>query len=167
MLLNNMELAEIISRERVRSRGPYHDPNANPFSRIIVGDYQRLNKEFVDVFRITHIINCAGPEFNKTHLVNSKNFECIDSIDSDTVNIFDWYSKFKEAMDRFLRDPFCTNVYVHCQAGMNRSAFLTAAYIIKTFRVPIDKCIDKMVKQRPCVFANSSFLKQLVEFCKD
>ena len=167
MLLNNMELAEIISRERVRSRGPYHDPNATPFSRIIIGDYVRLTKDFVNVFRITHIINCAGPEINRKDLVPVKNFECMDAIDSETVNIFDWYPKFKEAMDRFLRDPFCVNVYVHCLAGMNRSAFLTAAYIVKTFRVPIDRCIEKMVRQRPCMFANPTFLKQLVEFCKD
>jgi hypothetical protein len=162
-----MSLEEIISRERPRSRGPYYDPNANPFPRIIVGDYSRLTKDFVNVFRITHIINCAGPELNRKDLVRSGNIECINSIDSETVNIFDWYPKFKETIDRYLRDPSCINVYVHCQAGMNRSAFLTAAYIIKTFRVPIDRCIEKMVRQRPCVFGNSTFLKQLVEFCKD
>lgn len=162
-----MSLEEIIARERPRSRGPYYDPNANPFPRIIVGDSQRLNKDFVKVFRITHIINCAGPELNRKDLVKPGNIECIDAIDSELVDIFQWYPKFKDAIERFLRDPFCINVYVHCQAGMNRSAFLTAAYIIKTFRVPIDRCIEKMVRQRPCVFGNPTFLKQLVEFCKD
>lgn len=159
-------LEEILSRERPRSRGPFQDPNATPFSRIIVGDFFRLNDTFIDVFRITHVINCAGPKFNRV-LVPIGNFVTIDAIDSVSVQLFDtWYPKFKEAMDRFLRDPTCKNIYVHCQAGMNRSVFLTVAYIVKTFGVPLDRCVEKTVRQRPCVMTNPAFLNQLKDFVK-
>lgn len=161
-----MDLNLIISNERTRSRGWEYDPITIPFPRIILGDAFRLNEDFAKTYRITHVVNCASPAFKKLDLP-SERYECIDAIDSYTVNIFDWYPKFKETMDRFLRDPKCLNVYVHCQAGINRSAFLTIAYIVKTFRVPLDRCIEKLVRQRPCALSNDVFLKQLVDFCKD
>jgi protein-tyrosine phosphatase len=159
-------LEEILARERPRSRGPFQDPNANPFSRIIVADANRLNNTFMDVFRITHVINCAGPSNYRNKRSDDK-YVCINAEDSIHVNLFDsWYAEFKEAMDRFLRDPTCINIYVHCQAGMNRSAFLTVAYIVKTFGVPLDRCVEKMVRQRPCVMTNPAFLNQLKDFVK-
>ena len=154
------DINEILYRERCRTRGPYYDPVAMPFHRIVIGDSNRLNEEFVRTFRITHIINCAGPELDKK-IVKPQNYECIDAVDSLSVNILDWYPKFKEALDRFLRDPTCLNVYVHCQAGMNRSVALTVAYIVRVFRVPLEKCVEKIVRQRPCVLTNSAFVEQL------
>ena len=57
-------------------------------------------------------------------------------------------------------------MYVHCQAGMNRSAALAAGYIVRKFGVPVEKVVQTMASQRPCVLTNRAFQKQLFEFAK-
>uniref|UniRef100_A0A6C0I776 Protein-serine/threonine phosphatase n=1 Tax=viral metagenome TaxID=1070528 RepID=A0A6C0I776_9ZZZZ len=152
---------------RRRSRGFIHDPVANPFPRIWVGNGSRLTPDFMKAFSITHIINCADDGACPSHVKTSVPYTCLEAIDSVQVHIFNtWYAKFKETMDAYLQDPLCRGVYVHCQAGMNRSAFLAAAYVIKTFRIPFAECIVRMVSQRPCVMTNPAFQAQLIDFVK-
>lgn len=161
-----MGLQDILDSQRQRSRGPFYDPVTSPFDRIIVGDAFRINEKFLQAFNITHIINCADPSMRNLNYKPDR-YVCINAIDSEDVNIIEtWYPAFKEALDTFLRSPYCLNVYVHCQAGMNRSASLAAAYVTKTFRVPIEQCIERMARQRPCVLTNRAFVKQLEEFAK-
>ena len=67
-------------------------------------------------------------------------------------------------MDKFLRDPQCRKVYVHCHAGMNRSATLAIAYVHRRFGIPMMKLIESVARQRPCILTNPAFQRQLVEF---
>jgi protein-tyrosine phosphatase len=85
-----------------------------------------------------------------------------DTLETDIIR--DFYPKFEETMDRYLRDPRCRKVYVHCQAGMNRSAALAIAYVHRRFGIPMMKLIESTVRQRPCILTNTSFQRQLVEF---
>jgi protein-tyrosine phosphatase len=80
--------------------------------------------------------------------------------------IKDYYPTFEKVMDMFLREPTCMCVYVHCVAGMNRSATLLAAYLHKRFGIPMEKVVEVMAKQRPCVLTNPSFVEQLEEFAR-
>lgn len=158
------ELASIIARERPRSRGPYYDPVSIPFKHIIIGDANRLTPLFMKSFDITHVINCADHEVCPLKIPETR-YACIGAEDTEKVHLFkSWYTKFRNAMDRFLKDPECSNIYVHCQAGINRSAFLVAAYMHDRFKVPIQRCVERIVRQRPCVMTNPVFLKQLEEF---
>lgn len=116
---------------------------------------------------ITHIMNCAEdqvcPPVAKS-IVGSK-YKCINAIDHPLYPILErHYSEFEKAMDGFLRDPTCSNVYVHCQAGINRSACLIIAYIVKRFGISLMKILEHTLKQRPCILTNPGFQKQLLEF---
>ncbi|CAK9084064.1 Dual specificity protein phosphatase 1 (AtDsPTP1) [Durusdinium trenchii] len=55
-----------------------------------------------------------------------------------------------------------TKTLVHCQAGMNRSAGLCAAYLVYKERIPLVKAIRLMVEKRGLVLTNPSFVKQPV-----
>jgi hypothetical protein len=145
-----------------------HDPIANPFHRIWVGNGGRLTDDFMKAFSITHILNCAEdnacPSNIKASLPENR-YTCINAVDSVDVQLFKtWYPTFKDALDKYLKDPSCKGVYIHCQAGMNRSAFMAAAYVIKTFGVPLGVCVSQMVAQRPCVMTNTAFQSQLIDF---
>jgi hypothetical protein len=159
-------ISDILSKNRLLSRGPFLDPVTTPFSRIIVGDGLRLTCEFMELYNITHVVNCADESACRVILPEDR-YKCLNAIDSSTVNIFDgWYTEFKETMDRYLRSPECKNVYVHCQAGINRSVSLTAGYIVKKFGVPVEKVVQKMSQQRPCILTNEAFQEQLFHFAK-
>jgi hypothetical protein len=155
-----------LNSHRQRSQGWTKDPVTLAFPRIFIGDGARLSPAFMELYRITHVINCADPSACRIDL-DSEKYVCLNAVDHPSVNIFEWYPQFKETMDKFLRDPSCLNVYVHCQCGINRSVFLTIAYIVKTFRIPLETCILRVVRERPCVMTNVSFQKQLIQFAKN
>jgi protein-tyrosine phosphatase len=65
-------------------------------------------------------------------------------------------------MYRFLREGNGV-VYVHCAAGMNRSATLALAYVCKNFYFPMDVMIQTTLRQRPCMFQNPVYMNQVRE----
>ena len=150
---------------RRASRGDLNDPVTTPIPRIIVGDGARLTPAFVAQWKITHVINCAEDEMCPLKPAQDK-YVCINALDSPYASIFQWYPAFKEAMDNFLRDPTCENVYIHCQCGINRSVFLTLAYLADAYRIPVVPCALHMIRQRPCIMTNRSYLKQVMSFAK-
>lgn len=158
------EVKDIITPYRSRSRSYLYDPIAAVFDRILLGPGLHITPQFIRLYSITHIINCADdlecPNWAKNH-----NYTCLNAVDSESTDIIkDFYPKFEETMDSYLRDPTCSNVYVHCQAGVNRSATLAIAYVHKRFGIPMLKLIESTVRQRPCILTNTAFQRQLLEF---
>jgi len=154
---------------RSRSRGYIHDPIAKVFDRILLGAGFYLLPNFVNGHQITHVINCADdsacPAGLRVYL--GKNYTCLNAMDDPTNIIDKHYPAFEAAMDAYLRDPVCRNVYVHCQAGMNRSATLVLAYVVKRFRVQLLYLVTHVVRQRPCIMTNLHFQEYLVKFASD
>lgn len=134
-------------------------------TRILVGPGAFLTREFIHSNRITHVINCAMPYDSPIwfRIAFPKHYECIEAIDSVHHNILDWYPKFEETMLRFLREGTGI-VYVHCQAGMNRSGSLALTYVCKQFHLDIDEMIVAVRRQRPILLQNSIFMNQVREF---
>jgi hypothetical protein len=87
----------------------------------------------------------------------------MDAIDSIYANILDWYPKFELKLHEFLRSGTGV-VYVHCQAGMNRSGSLALAYVCKNFHLPFDEVVTAVRKQRPVLLQNPVFMNQVREF---
>ena len=59
------------------------------------------------------------------------------------------------------------NVLVHCHAGMQRSAAITAAYISKIYGISINDAINLILKKRPVAFHNGTcvnFSQALLHF---
>ena len=165
------EIEPILKKYRPFSRGYLYDNTALAYPRILVGAGLYLNPVFTNFRQISHVINCAE---NEACPVGARNvylpdrYVCLDSPDNQQVHLLNaFYPQFEHAMDNFLRSPDCTCVYVHCQAGMNRSATLAAAYVVKRFGVPLSNVIENMGKQRPCIMTNPSFQRQLAEFASN
>ena len=161
------EVEALMAPYRNRSRGPVYDPIASVFDRILLGPGLHMTPRFMTIYSVTHIVNCADEEacplWARSFL--KERYSCMNAQDTlETDIIRDFYPKFEETMDRYLRDPRCRKVYVHCQAGMNRSAALAIAYVHRRFGIPMMKLIESTVRQRPCILTNTSFQRQLVEF---
>ena len=141
------------------------EPPAYFHTRILVGPGVFLTKNFVNERKITHVINCAFdtecPMWWK--MLHPGRYVCLNAIDSPFHNILNWYPEFETAMRRFLREGNGV-VYVHCQAGMNRSASLALAYVAKNFHQSIDVVKVSTLRQRPCMFQNTVFMNQVNEF---
>ena len=134
-------------------------------SRILVGPGERLTPSFARIHRITHVINCAQDPFcpdwwKHTH---PSRYAVMNAIDSLQHNILDWYPLFEDVLRRFLRDGNGV-VYVHCHAGMNRSASLALAYVCKNYSLPFDPVVTAVRHQRPCILQNPVFMDQVKDF---
>jgi hypothetical protein len=135
------------------------------YTRILVGPGSFLTPYFVEKHGITHVINCAHDDFSpvwwRTRFPDR--YKLIEAVDNLTVNILDWYPEFETTLQRYLREGDGV-VYVHCQAGINRSAFLTLAYTVKNLGVDMDELIVSVSRQRPCILKNPVFMNQVREF---
>lgn len=134
-------------------------------SRILVGPGAFLTQRFVLDNRISHVINCAMDGDSPIWFQEKypDNYACLRAIDRLDVNILDWYDGFESNLHRFLRQGTGI-VYVHCQAGINRSGFLALAYVCKRFHMPLEDTIQAVRKQRPIILQNPVFMNQVREF---
>lgn len=135
------------------------------YSRILVGAGEMLTPAFLRRHNITHVINCAFPEDSPPWFKNAypTKYECLNARDAHDANILDWYPKFEETLSAFLREGTGT-VFVHCQCGINRSAFLTLTYVTKHYGWSYEQMLASLKRQRPCMFTNQVFRKQTEEF---
>ena len=134
--------------------------------RIMFGSGDMLTPEFAQQHRVTHVINCAfdqhSPSWFKEQ--NHGKYLCLEAEDSLKVNILFWYPAFQAAMNDFLRDADCNVVFVHCQAGINRSGFLVLAYVCKKFGYEYETTKSNIILQRPQALQNSFFDEQVRYF---
>ena len=134
-------------------------------TRILVGPGEFLTPSFAIRNGITHVINCAFdvhcPEWWKSRYPYK--YVCLNAMDSPDHNILDWYDEFETWMKAFLRQGNGV-IYVHCQAGMNRSGFLALTYVCKNFNLRVDPTVALFRKQRPVLFQNQVYMKQVKEF---
>lgn len=141
------------------------EPPAFFHPRILVGPGVFLDPYFAQKYDITHVINCAFDENSPSWWRNRypDRYKVLNAIDSAQTNILDWYSEFERTMQEFLREGTGV-VYVHCQAGMNRSGSLALAYTCKNLGMEFDQLVVSVKKQRPCLLQNLVFMNQVKEF---
>jgi protein-tyrosine phosphatase len=143
---------------------PFRDPPAWFHTRILVGPGVYLTPIFQVTRNISHVINCAY-EYDSPPWFRLKypdRYECLNAPDSPNADIRNWLPQFEKAMKLFLREGTGV-VYVHCAAGMNRSATLALAYVCKNFYFPMDAMIQTTLRQRPCMFQNPVYMNQVKE----
>lgn len=56
------------------------------------------------------------------------------------------------------------NVFVHCAAGVSRSASFVIAYMMKTYNMGFEDAYIRVKQKRKCVKPNHGFIEQLKKF---
>lgn len=135
-------------------------------SRILVGPGAFLTPSFVEKHNIKYVVNCSFNEYSPPWFRQQyqENYTVLNAIDSPHHNILEWYPIFEKTMDNYLATDETGVVYVHCQAGMNRSASLALAYVATHFNPNIEQLIVLTKQQRNCMYQNRTFMKQVEEF---
>lgn len=141
-------------------------PPAYFHTRILVGPGAYLTPKFAYERGISHVINCAfpedSPEWFQTRYPHQ--YTCLRAQDTLRHNVLEWYPAFEQAMVSYLRSPGGGVVYVHCQAGMNRSAFLALTYVCARFHMDGETMLESFKRQRPCMFQNAVYRGQVLNF---
>lgn len=150
------------------SKGWRNDPIARVHPRIYLGSREEVDLFTFHTNNITHAINCAEEGWTVKWFKHEypDRYECMNATDSDEFDILSVYPKFEDTMNRFLADSETKNIFIHCQCGINRSAFLLLVYLCKKFHYKIDDAVKCILQQRPCCFQNKVFRKQVTDYIK-
>lgn len=164
----NTQMSEFWDKYRHSSKGWKNDSPAKLHPRIMFGAGPFLTPEFVNLNNITHVINCANDSDSPSWFRNRYPDKYISLNAEDTIetDITKWYPQFKESMNTFLSAKDSGVIYVHCQCGINRSAFLTLIYLCLKFQFPFEYTVKSMLIQRPCCLTNPVFRVQASEYIK-
>ncbi|KAG7341718.1 dual specificity phosphatase [Nitzschia inconspicua] len=71
-----------------------------------------------------------------------------------------------EPQDSNNKEKCHSKVFVHCEAGINRSGTIVAAAMMHFAKIPMLDAIRQLKRQRGIIMTNATFQEQLVEFAK-
>jgi protein-tyrosine phosphatase len=140
--------------ELIKSSKVYFDGNEIIKDKLFLGNvYSATQKEELKKRGVTHIfmVGYLLHEFFPDDFVYSN----IEIEDDERENIFKY---FYTSINFIEKSKIC---YVHCQAGMSRSASIVIAYIMYKFKLNFDDAFNYVRERRPCIYPNDGFKLQL------
>lgn len=159
---------QLWDRYRRNTKGWKHDGLAKLHTKIVFGPGMAVTPENFKKYNISHVVNCGfdvdSPQWFRNETPDK--YAVVYAVDSEDADITEWYPVFQAYMNTFLSDKKCTGVYVHCQAGINRSAFLCLLYMCMKFKYSMEVCIRAILLQRPCALQNAKFREQVTDYIK-
>lgn len=131
---------------------------------VILGDlhWSQNEKNLIDckIRAIFNISNAPKNEYNKFKDISYYNYN--DIMDEDTVNISKIFDNITYLLHRYI-DDHKQNVYIHCRAGISRSATVLAAYLIKYKKIGTTEAL-LYIRMYRGILPNVGFIRQLLEF---
>lgn len=122
---------------------------------LYIGDLDSArNKHLLDAHKITHIVSCIGTQYFadiKYHVINLE--------DSPDANIYQYLYDAVEFVDDAIAQK--GNVFVHCYAGISRSASIVLAYIMAIKKYKLADALTALQDARSICQPNSGFMFQL------
>ena len=143
---------------------------AEIFDNVLLGNMQNA-KDVAKLKRlgVTHILNCAPSVVKTKDLYAQKGFDVIyKEVDARDVPGHSMSSHLPTALSIFESARKSTGViFIHCFAGINRSATLALACIMKLYSVNIFALAYRARQSRPGILTNQSFREQLIDFAHE
>jgi protein-tyrosine phosphatase len=109
---------------------------------------------------ITHIVSVISG-FDAPY-PSDFNYLVINALDNSNTDLLEHFNKCNEFIDAALYDG--GKVLIHCQYGRSRSATMTIAYIIKTFGMHTNNCLNLLKNKRNIIKPNDNFVNQLNKY---
>ncbi|KAJ8351416.1 hypothetical protein SKAU_G00228920 [Synaphobranchus kaupii] len=122
--------------------------------------YHASRKDMLDTLGITALINVSANCPN--HFEGHYRYKSIPVEDNHKADISSWFNEAIEFIDSVRNTG--GRVFVHCQAGISRSATICLAYLMRTNRVRLDEAFEFVKQRRSIISPNFSFMGQLLQF---
>ena len=147
-------------------------PNMILEDELFLGDgFMSEEKNVMINLKITHIINVTKCFFMLDEKIKKKiAYLQLQIDDSAAETISKFFDKACDFIDQALKQNNNKKkknvVFVHCMAGISRSASIMIAYLMKMKKYTLCEAYIHVKKCRPRISPNSGFLKELVEYEK-
>ncbi|CCD73846.1 Dual specificity protein phosphatase 19 [Caenorhabditis elegans] len=109
--------------------------------------------------KITHIVNVGTGIPN--HFPKKFEYLQIDILDLPETRIIDYFERVFEFIDKVRQNEGI--VFIHCNAGISRSATFVVAYLMKNLKISCREAMDKCRETRS-IRPNTGFAQQLKEY---
>lgn len=113
------------------------------------------DKDLLRKHKITHIIS-VGVQVCQCSEVIYSFIEALDLPEFDMRPVFQQSAQ----LINDIRDSG-GSVFVHCNAGVSRSATIVIAYLMEKEKLPYLQAVELLKQARPCVKPNDGFIRQL------
>lgn len=130
--------------------------------RLYLGDYHTaVNKDEMIRLGITDMVTAEIKPIPPMEMADCiKRYLYINVMDHPKQDILSHFEVSNEFINNALRDP-ANKVYVHCVAGISRSASLVIAYIMQSRRMNYAEAHGLVSKKRSFIDPNEGFTRQL------
>lgn len=171
----NISTSAILEKLRIRN---YLKALANNFSKqenyteilpylFLGGEEAASNPELLSKLGINYVLNCASLEvpLDKTfYEENGIKMNYLSFPANDDIN-YNMTQHLSDAFN-FIEDCRKSNgkILIHCLMGINRSGFITAAYVMKQKKLGFIQTINFIRSKRALVLTNEKFLSQLINY---
>ncbi|XP_020824822.1 dual specificity protein phosphatase 1 [Phascolarctos cinereus] len=122
--------------------------------------YHASRKDMLDALGITALINVSANCPN--HFEDHYQYKSIPVEDNHKADISSWFNEAIDFIDSIKNAG--GRVFVHCQAGISRSATICLAYLMRANRVKLDEAFEFVKQRRSIISPNFSFMGQLLQF---
>lgn len=135
--------------------------------RLFLGDICiAANKDEITRMGITDMITVEIKPLQASDLAPCvKRYLYINVMDHSKQDILSHFDTSNEFIESALKVP-SNKVYVHCVAGISRSATLVIAYIMKTRSMNYTEAFDLVSQKRRVIDPNEGFVRQLTLYHK-
>eukprot|EP01084_Bolivina_argentea_P312142 540385_1 len=148
-------------------------PNMILFNELFLGDGMMAeNKDIMNDLGITHIVNVTKMDFMLDNEVKKRIKYLKLSIDDTTMDA-DKMSTYFDSAAKFMDDALINNnkdgknkVFVHCMAGVSRSASIVISYLMKSRKYTLCDAYIHTKKCRQRIGPNAGFRTRLIEYEK-
>ncbi|OQV12216.1 putative Dual specificity protein phosphatase 10 [Hypsibius exemplaris] len=122
------------------------------------GDIKRLSD--LKVKYILNVTSHSPLHFEKEGL----RYKRIPASDSGQQNLMQYFQEAFDFIDEARRSD--SNVLIHCQAGVSRSATIVIAYVMHSMQLSMDEAYKLVKDKRSVISPNLNFMGQLDEYGK-
>jgi hypothetical protein len=123
-------------------------------NKLYLGNYDSAKSiEILKKSGITHILVCGNELECVFH--NDFVYEKLDIEDAEEQNLEIFFDKAIEFIDS------AKIIYIHCYAGVSRSASITIAYVMNFYKWNFDTAFRYVKEKRPGIYPNQRFICDL------
>lgn len=135
--------------------------------RLYLGDITTaMNRQEMIRLGITDMITAEIKQIPTQELAQTiQRYLFINVMDHTKQDLISHFETSNEFIETALKNP-TNKVYVHCVAGVSRSASIVIAYIMKTRCMNYQEALELVSQKRKVVDPNEGFVKQLVLYHK-
>jgi len=127
---------------------------------LYLGGYEAAsNQVLLDQYNIKAVLTLTSEKrlHYMTDVVYLHKF--VKAFDDPRFDLSEHFEQCLEFIENARKNRY--NVLVHCMAGISRSATITLAYLMKTYKYRFDDALQYVRARRPIVNPNDGFVQQL------